>query len=382
MDEFVAVYISAALVRYVIEVMPEAASFVDGKCRLLVRLKKALYGCVQSSRLWYDHMDKVLKDFGFRPNAYDACVYHKGTIGCQTTVGMHVDDLFICADSAELCEQLIDYLKSKFVEVKVKKDGVNSYLGMRLRDTDDCIEVDMTVYIDECLEWAKVPGTAITPAAENLFEVKEDEPVLCMGEQEDFHTGVAKLLYLAKRCRLDILPAISFLSSRVGKVTGEDLKKLQRVYKYLRHTKEKMMSFKKDVQSPELFAYVDAAHGVHAEGESRSRLVVTVNGTAVMWKSSKQSLVTKSSTEAELVALTDGSSDILWARQMIMDCGYDLGATPIGEDNMSVMAMLERRKFNTARTKHINIRYFFIVNRIKKGELRRVHRLKRWLQTS
>ena len=101
--------------------------------------------------------------------------------------------------------------------------------------------------------------------------------------------------------------------------------------------------------------------------------MVTLNGTPVIWKTSKQAIVTKSSTEAELVALSDGSTDILWARQLLMDQGYAMGAIDVGEDNQSVLAMLERRKFNNARTRHINIRYFFVVDRIKSGELKMVY---------
>jgi hypothetical protein len=286
---------------------------------------------------------------------------------------LHVDDLFVASDTQELLDDFIRDLREAFAEVKVKEGNLNSYLGMRLRDTEESIEVDMILYIDECLEWSKVSGTANTPATSELFNISEDSPVLGAEGLEDFHTGVAKLLYLAKRCRPDILPAISFLSSRVGKATNEDLVKFQRVFKYLRATREKVMKFRKGVAEPEVMAYVDAGYGIHPEGESRSGLVITLNGTPVLCKTSKQGLVTKSSTEAELVALSDGATDILWIREFLCCLGYDIGAIDIGEDNKSVMAMLERKKFNTARTRHINIRYFFIVDRIKSGELQVVY---------
>ena len=93
----------------------------------------------------------------------------------------------------------------------------------------------------------------------------------------------------------------------------------------------------------------------------------------MLWKTSKQAIVTKSSTEAELVALTDGSTEILWIREFLIDQGYALGPTPVGEDNKSVLTLLEKRRFGTARTKHIKIRYFFVVDRIKSGELNMVY---------
>lgn len=374
MTEFVAVYIAAGLAKYVVAVMPDAGRFVDNKGRLLVRLKKALYGCVQSSRLWFEHMRGVLLSFGFASNEYDPCIFHKGVVGEQCTICLHVDDLFIAADRQEHLDQLIKHLKASFREVKVKDGGVNSYLGMRLRDTDEALEVDMIPYIEECLEWARVEGNAVTPATAELFNVDDGDPVLGKDKQEDFHTGVAKMLYLAKRCRPDILPAVSHLTSRVGKANEKDSSKLQRVFRFLRFTKDRVMRFGKNHPNPKLFGYVDAGFGIHAEGQSRSGLVVTLNGTPVIWKTSKQSLVTKSSTEAELVSLSDGLTDIIWARQLLMSQGYPAMTVEIGEDNQSVLAMLERRKFvGNARTKHINVRFFFAVDRISMKEVSMVY---------
>ena len=123
----------------------------------------------------------------------------------------------------------------------------------------------------------------------------------------------------------------------------------------------------------EIQSYVDAAYGVHDTGESRSGLVVTINGSPVLWKSSKQAIVTKSSTEAELVALTDGSTDIIWLRQMLNAQGFDIGPVKVAEDNQPVLAMLDRKSHGVARTRHINIRYFFIIDRVKSGDLELHH---------
>ena len=373
MKEFVAVVIAPGLVPYVVKAKPEAAKYIDKKGRLLVKLEKALYGCVQSSRLWYEHMSGVLIAGGFRVNNYDNCVFHKGDIDHQTTVCLHVDDLLVSADDHSQLDDLLVLLQSEFKEVKVKSEDVNSYLGMRLRQTDDAIEVDMIAYVEECIAWSKVTGSAITPAEADLFEIDDKLDPVDEAQREDFHTGVAKLLYLAKRCRPDILPAVSFLCSRVSRCTNQDVMKLKRVFRFLSVTKDKTMRFARNVEDLELMAYVDAGYGIHAEGESRSGLVVTLNGTPILCKTSKQAIVTKSSTEAELVALTDGSTDILWVREFLKDQGYPLGATPVGEDNKGVLALLEKRKFGTARTKHINVRYFFIVDRIKSGELTMVY---------
>ena len=53
-----------------------------------------------------------------------------------------------------------------------------------------------------------------------------------------FHSRTAKLLYLAKRVRPDILTAIAFLTTRTRAPTQDDYCKLERVLRYLNGTKE------------------------------------------------------------------------------------------------------------------------------------------------
>jgi hypothetical protein len=66
---------------------------------LTVKLNKALYGCVQSGKLWYDHFTRRMRQLGFVPNPIDPCVFNKTFRGLQCTVCLYVDDLMIsCKD--------------------------------------------------------------------------------------------------------------------------------------------------------------------------------------------------------------------------------------------------------------------------------------------
>jgi hypothetical protein len=73
----------------------------------------------------------------------------------------------------------------------------------------------MQKYIDDVLKLAKVRGQVSTPATLQLFDVDEEAAVLSAGEKQLFHSFVAKLYYLPKRARPDILTALSFLTTRV-----------------------------------------------------------------------------------------------------------------------------------------------------------------------
>ena len=60
---------------------------------VIVKLDKALYGCVQSAALWYYDLRKTLESNMLICNPYDTCVFNKTEDGVQTTVLFHVDDL-------------------------------------------------------------------------------------------------------------------------------------------------------------------------------------------------------------------------------------------------------------------------------------------------
>jgi hypothetical protein len=89
---------------------------------------------------------------------------------------------------------------------------------------------------------------------------------------------------------------------------------------------------------------------------------VGLNGGAVYTSSTKQKLVTKSSTEAELVAANDGTNKILWMRNFIMDIGFKINKpSMLYQDNKSTIIMSEKGHGNFRRTKHINIiNYIFL----------------------
>ena len=86
--------------------------------------------------------------------------------------------------------------------------------------------------------------------------------------------------------------------------------------------------------------------------------------------SSKQKLNMRSSTEAELVAADDSMPSIVWTLYFLEEQGYGINEKILYQDNQSAM-LLERngRASSSKRTRHINIRYCFVTDRILAGEL-------------
>ena len=86
--------------------------------------------------------------------------------------------------------------------------------------------------------------------------------------------------------------------------------------------------------------------------------------------STKHKINTRSTTESELVGVDGMMSSILWTRYFLNHQGYKVNDNIIFQDNKSSM-LLERngKALRGKRTKHINVRYFFITDQISKGEV-------------
>jgi hypothetical protein len=81
----------------------------------------------------------------------------------------------------------------------------------------------------------------------------------------------------------------------------------------------------------------------------------------------KQKIVTKSSTEAELVAALDSANQGFFVRNFINAQGYKIGPLVIYQSS-SCMALLVAGRSSSERTRHIAIRYFWLKERIDNGE--------------
>jgi hypothetical protein len=204
---------------------------------ITVVLNKALYGCVESSKLWYDLLSITLEQDGFVRNPIDRCVFNKTVDGVQCTAVVYVDDIFITCTNPAVIEQVTAMLRDKFKSITEHSGKIHSYLGMQWDfTTDGEVKVSMDGYTSELMSATGVTGVERTPAADHLFDVRSIASKLDEKQSQEFHSTVAKILYLAKRVRPDILLATSFLSTRVQSPDTDDLRKLNRMLKYINGT--------------------------------------------------------------------------------------------------------------------------------------------------
>jgi hypothetical protein len=117
--------------------------------------------------------------------------------------------------------------------------------------------------------------------------------------------------------------------------------------------------------------YVDASFAVHPDMRGHTGGAMTMGRGFPLDKSTKHKLNTRSSTESEIVAVNDLIPQILWARLFIRAQGFEVRDNILYQDNRSAILLeTNGRASSSKRTKHINIRYYYVADRVAKGDLR------------
>ena len=216
---------------------------------------------------------------------------------------------------------------------------------------------------------------AETPHTAELFNIDCKAQKLKENERKEFHTTVAKCLYLALRTRPDILVAVNFLTTRVNSATTQDVKKLTRLCGYLKFTVHLGVKLGGDIAGKfKLFAYADAAYGVHSDAKSHTGLFFSFRRGPIFVKWGKQRCVTRSSCEAELIALSDLTSLAIWLDHLFLELsGRSSKPITLYEDNTAVIHLVNNGMPTSDRARHIHIRNNFVHQFITAGDIIVMH---------
>jgi hypothetical protein len=362
-----------------------------GQKVLIVECLNAIYGTMVAALLCYKKFVKSLVKQGFKLNLYDRCVTNKIVKRKQITVCFHVDDCKLSHEHSKVFDETITWLRAKYesifedglVALKVHRGKVNKYLGMTLdfSQKGQCI-VTMHDYLDGILKTYDAAknkhddGFLLitkeryeTPAPENLFTVDDDCQKLPEEMAADFHTIVAKTLYVIKRARPDICLSIAFPTTRVRAPDKDDWEKLRNLMEYLR--KDHARPLVLDAENNGLLMwYVNALFAVHPNMHGHTGGGLTMGREFPITASTKQKLNTRSSTESESVGVDDMMPIIIWTCCFLLSQGYGIIGNLLLQDNRSsILLEQNRRALSSKHMRHINIQYFFIADWVNMKEI-------------
>jgi hypothetical protein len=287
--------------------------------------------------------------------------------------------------NAKTVDDMVLWLKHQYEQILSDGEGkmtihrgkIHDYLGMTLDySVPGEVKIDMIDYIkgmiDDFQQYDTSEKTNLTPAAEHLFQVRDDVAKISEKMAKVFHNFTARGLFATKRSRPDIHTAISFLTTRVREPDEDDWKKLQRMMRYLRGTPDLALILSGDETSIIKYIewWIDGAHTGHTTMRSQTGATSSLGKGCLMSTATKQKLNTRSSTETEIVAVDDTMPQVLWTNYFLEEQGYKAERTIIYQDNKSAILLeTNRRASSSRRTKHVNVRYYFIKDRIESGEV-------------
>ena len=385
MDELVHVRFRGEMVDKLLEIDPKLYSCYvseeSGEKVMYVELLKALYGTLRAARLFWEKLHgRLVNEWGFVPNRYDSCVVNKMVNGKQLTVAWHVDDLKVSHVEESALDDFIAMMEDEFgtdAPLSVSRGLVQEYLGMTMDFSEKGrVVIKMSDYVKTMLHNAppSMDGEAVTPAATHLFKVNTDDPKVLDKERKDLFVHlVMQGLYLSQRGRPDIRTAISFLCGRLTCPDEDDFKKLTRMIQYLRHALYMCLVLSKD-DTDNIRWWIDASYAVHPDMRGHTGATMSMGSGSVFSGSWKQKLVTRSSTESEVVGVYDVLPQILWTKKFLEDQGVSIKETVLYQDNMSSMLLEHNgRQSSTKRTKHMDIRYFYVSDHVRNKTLSLKH---------
>ena len=335
------------------------------------KLRKALYGLKQSQRNWNEMINDVLIELGFTRGISDTCIYRRSHKGNLSLVLIYVDDIMIATDQKEDMIQIKAGLGAYFEMSDM--DELRFCLGLQVERGNDWIWLGQSTYIDDVverfnLEQATVRSTPMkcgnilskAMAPDTLEEKIEMDKI-------PYRKGIGSVMYAMIGSRPDVAYSLSELSKYLDNPGARHWKEFKHLVRYLKGSKDFGLCYER-TGGLKLEAYVDASFANDVDSrKSTSGFVIMLGGNVVSWISRRQSMVTLSSTEAEYVALTSCMQELIWIEKILSDFGIEIKEPiVIYEDNQACIKMVDQESFSK-RTKHIDIRYHFIKEKVKSG---------------
>ena len=317
-----------------------------------------------------------MEKIGYIPSAIDPCLFIKNKGNRKSFVIIYVDDGGIFSTKEDI-DEIIEALGQDF---KVKYLGkLEHFVGCHItenykKDTLWIHQPKLLKHLEEDFsKYITTNKVFMTPASPRttILRPQEGDNKISPAEQTIFRSGVGMLLYLVKHSRPDISNAVRELSKVADGATPGHWKSLIRLIKFVIDTKDYKLKIKPKMEPDNLF-YLEGISDSEYSGDKDTRIsvygyVIYFCGAPIAWKSKSGKSVTLLSTEAEYVAMSEVTKEIIFVKQLIETMGIELHL-PIIVRVDNVGAIYIANNYTTSqRTKHIDVRTHFVREFIEDG---------------
>lgn len=339
------------------------------KAGLCVRLNRALYGLRDSPLLWYEEFAGTLRSFGLISAKEEPCLFF--TEDRKILILFYVDDILLLYHRASEAEarNLRDRIMGKY---EIQEQGeVNWFLGIRVirNRAERTITLVHDTYIDKMAKKFGLSEGAFPPTPLPSEELIKSTGEATKAQIKKFQEKVGSVLYTAIMLRPDVSFAVSKLSHFLTNPSEQHMKAVDRVITYLYRTRWESIQYG-NYNGPDLVICGDASFADDPDTRRSSHgYIAMLFGGAIFWKAARQSTITTSTTEAELLALEQVAKESMALKRFFNELTLELGDLwNIWCDNQqTIRLVVGKNERITTKLRHVDIQNMWLRQEHAKG---------------
>ncbi|KAJ1583776.1 hypothetical protein NDA15_006675 [Ustilago hordei] len=296
------------------------------------------------------------------------CIYTKGWGEDMAIVVIYIDDTLVIAPQLETVLKVKKQIGQRW---KMEDSGeVSHFLGIKISRNHmmRTMTNGQSGYIDQVL--AKHLDKCTKPTMVPMQSILEGTLVASAAQQKEYLVIVGKLLWVANSTWPNLSLTVSVLTRHMHEPSQEHYQAAQQVLHYLKGTKDVGLVYRGNMSQEPLIAHSDVNWASDATIQRRSTLgsVALVYGNPVAWKSATQKCVSLSTIEAEFIAATEATHEVLFLKQLLHLIGIATGTPTVYSDNTGCI-QVSKDPAQHWKLKHIDTKYHFIHNNVQEGRV-------------
>ena len=353
-----------------VAIQPPAIATALGLCAPddLGLVRKSLYGLREAPAVWAQFRDSVLRDMSWKAMV-DGCerpcslrqltaaeqIWRMVDVTDDTTLGyvlVYVDDVLLIGEP-NVVGWFYQWLAEKWEcddLTLLSPETPLRFLGMEVHLTQDGHEVGQRGFVDELLRSHGHCGKLSTSQGSRdawLLTTDEEEAIMAAAnlpqvaespQLREAQRRVGELLWLSSRTRPDIQYAVAILASRVSKAPDLVNELGTRLLDYLAQTRDYRLVFKGEGDSSILQIFTDSSFSP-SSARSHGSVAVFYLGGPVVWRSARQTMVTLSTAESELIEGIEGALMGLSVRDLVSELSAHIPLMELRVDNQAAIAV-------------------------------------------
>jgi hypothetical protein len=341
-----------------------------GRPGMCWKLIKALYGLRSSPKLWLQEASSVLTKLGLTPLPEDPCVF----IGQGIIIFFYVDDILIAnhpsqRDRAAVIERQLH----EHWELTSHGDA-KWFLGIRIiRDRNlKKLWLCQDAYITSmAVKYNLTNRAAVATPFSSGDDLQPFSGTAKQGDIDQFASKVGSAQYSTSITRVDAAKATAKLAQFMTNPSPQHLSAIDRVIIYLYHSRFLAIEYGIGSSLDPCECASDASFADNPGRKSSSGYLYQVFGGPVDWRASKQLTVTTSTTEAELLALSDAARSAQYWDRLMKHLGFksDIPVVIQCDNKQTVDLVLNANTKLHTKLRHIDIHNHWLRQEVESGRV-------------